>query len=207
MISLTVLPWIAIVVLGYALGNLNGALMISRLMMHDDVRSHGSGNAGLTNFFRTYGGIQSVLVIVIDMGKCMLACYLAALILPEHALTAKALAGAATVLGHSYPAVSGFRGGKGILSGSAVALMIDWRIYVIIMTIFGVTVALSKYVSLGSILATSAFGICMLIFYWGNWPALVLTIGTALFVIARHHKNIGRLLHGTESKLTFRKKK
>ena len=68
MISLTVLPWIAIVVLGYALGNLNGALMISRLMMHDDVRSHGSGNAGLTNFFRTYGGIQSVLVIVIDMG-------------------------------------------------------------------------------------------------------------------------------------------
>ena len=198
--------WILAAVLGYALGNFNGALLISKMMMHDDVRSHGSGNAGLTNFFRTYGGIQSVLVIVIDMGKCMLACYLAALLLPEHALTAKALAGAATVLGHSYPAISGFRGGKGILSGSAVALMIDWRIYVIIMTIFGVTVALTRYVSLGSILATSAFGICMLIFYWGSWPALALTVGTAIFVIARHHKNIGRLLHGTESKLTFHKK-
>lgn len=198
--------WILAAVIGYALGNFNGALLISKMMMHDDVRSHGSGNAGLTNFFRTYGGIQSVLVIVIDMGKCMLACYLAALLLPEHALTAKALAGAATVLGHSYPAVSGFRGGKGILSGSAVALMIDWRIYVIIMTIFGVTVALTRYVSLGSILATSAFGICMLVFYWGNWPALALTVGTAIFVIARHHKNIGRLLHGTESKLTFHKK-
>ncbi len=198
--------WILAAVIGYALGNFNGALLISKMMMHDDVRSHGSGNAGLTNFFRTYGGIQSVLVIVIDMGKCMLACYLAALLLPEHALTAKALAGAATVLGHSYPAVSGFRGGKGILSGSAVALMIDWRIYVIIMTIFGVTVALTRYVSLGSILATSAFGICMLVFYWGSWPALALTVGTAIFVIARHHKNIGRLLHGTESKLTFHKK-
>ena len=197
--------WILAAVIGYALGNFNGALLISKMMMHDDVRSHGSGNAGLTNFFRTYGGIQSVLVIVIDMGKCMLACYLAALLLPEHALTAKALAGAATVLGHSYPAVSGFRGGKGILSGSAVALMIDWRIYVIIMTIFGVTVALTRYVSLGSILATSAFGICMLVFYWGSWPALALTVGTAIFVIARHHKNIGRLLHGTESKLTFHK--
>ena len=198
--------WILAAVIGYALGNFNGALLISKMMMHDDVRSHGSGNAGLTNFFRTYGGIQSVLVIVIDMGKCMLACYLAALLLPEHALTAKALAGAATVLGHSYPAISGFRGGKGILSGSAVALMIDWRIYVIIMTIFGVTVALTRYVSLGSILATSAFGICMLVFYWGSWPALALTVGTAIFVIARHHKNIGRLLHGTESKLTFHKK-
>ena len=197
--------WILAAVIGYALGNFNGALLISKMMMHDDVRSHGSGNAGLTNFFRTYGGIQSVLVIVIDMGKCMLACYLAALLLPEHALTAKALAGAATVLGHSYPAVSGFRGGKGILSGSAVALMIDWRIYVIIMTIFGVTVALTRYVSLGSILATSAFAICMLVFYWGSWPALALTVGTAIFVIARHHKNIGRLLHGTESKLTFHK--
>lgn len=198
--------WILVAVIGYALGNLNGALLISKMMMHDDVRSHGSGNAGLTNFFRTYGGIQSVLVIVIDMGKCMLACYLAVLLLPEYALTAKALAGAATVLGHSYPAVSGFRGGKGILSGSAVALMIDWRIYVIIMIIFGITVALTKYVSLGSILATSAFGVCMLIGYWGHWPALVLTVGTAIFVIARHHKNIGRLLHGTESKLTFHKK-
>lgn len=197
--------WILTAVIGYALGNFNGALLISKTMMHDDVRSHGSGNAGLTNFFRTYGGIQSVLVIVIDMGKCILACCLGALLLPEHALTAKALAGAATVLGHSYPAVSGFRGGKGILSGSAVALMIDWRIYVIIMTIFGVTVALTRYVSLGSILATSAFAICMLVFYWGSWPALALTVGTAIFVIARHHKNIGRLLHGTESKLTFHK--
>ena len=197
--------WILTAVIGYALGNFNGALLISKTMMHDDVRSHGSGNAGLTNFFRTYGGIQSVLVIAIDMGKCILACCLGALLLPEHALTAKALAGAATVLGHSYPAVSGFRGGKGILSGSAVALMIDWRIYVIIMTIFGVTVALTRYVSLGSILATSAFAICMLVFYWGSWPALALTVGTAIFVIARHHKNIGRLLHGTESKLTFHK--
>ena len=197
--------WILTAVIGYALGNFNGALLISKTMMHDDVRSHGSGNAGLTNFVRTYGGIQSVLVIVIDMGKCILACCLGALLLPEHALTAKALAGAATVLGHSYPAVSGFRGGKGILSGSAVALMIDWRIYVIIMTIFGVTVALTRYVSLGSILATSAFAICMLVFYWGSWPALALTVGTAIFVIARHHKNIGRLLHGTESKLTFHK--
>ena len=110
-----VIYWILIVVIGYALGNLNGALMISKLLMHDDVRSHGSGNAGLTNFFRTYGGFQSLLVIAIDILKCVAACVIAGLILPDQMLHAKMVAGVATIFGHSYPAAAGFRGGKGIL--------------------------------------------------------------------------------------------
>ena len=69
--------WILVIVLGYALGNLNGALLVSKLFIHDDVRTHGSGNAGLTNFFRTYGGFLSLLVIVIDVGKTVLACLIA----------------------------------------------------------------------------------------------------------------------------------
>ena len=73
-----VLFWILSLVIGYFLGTLNGALLISRAMMHDDVRTHGSGNAGLTNFFRTYGGFQSLLVVAIDMLKCILACQIAA---------------------------------------------------------------------------------------------------------------------------------
>ena len=81
--------WFLIVIIGYCLGNINGAIIISKCMMKDDVRSHGSGNAGLTNFFRTYGGFQSLLVIAIDVGKCVLACLIAVWLLPEQALRAQ----------------------------------------------------------------------------------------------------------------------
>ena len=202
-----VLFWILSLLIGYFLGTFNGALLISRGLMHDDVRTHGSGNAGLTNFFRTYGGVQTLLVVVIDMLKCILACQIAAWLLPDQALYAKLAAGFACVLGHSYPVTENFRGGKGILCGSAVGLMISPKIYAIIMTVFIVVVLVTRLVSLGSILATTSFVICVFVFHWGDWPACLLALAIGSFVIARHHANIRRLLHGTESKLTFHKKK
>ena len=200
--------WILIVVIGYWLGNLNGAIVISKLMMHDDVRSHGSGNAGLTNFFRTYGGFQSLLVILLDAGKCVAACLIARDIinLPEYRLLATMVAGVAVILGHSYPAAAGFRGGKGIMCGAALAACADWRVFVLILAVFVITVLLTKYVSLGSVLAALAFGIGFYVLHWGNWPVCVLADATAAFVIFRHRSNIARLVKGTESKLTFRKK-
>jgi len=202
-----VIYWILIVVIGYALGNLNGALMISKLLMHDDVRSHGSGNAGLTNFFRTYGGFQSLLVIAIDILKCVAACVIAGLILPDQMLHAKMVAGVATIFGHSYPAAAGFRGGKGILCGLALAISTDWRVALIIFTLFVVLVAATRYVSLGSILAAVTFAVCFCVFYWGDWLVCVLAVAAAAFVVFRHRGNLVRLLKGTESKLSFRKKK
>ena len=124
--------WILIVVLSYWLGNLNGAIIISKLLMKDDVRSHGSGNAGLTNFFRTYGGFQSLLVILLDAGKCVAACLIARALLPDFSLIAAMVAGAAVILGHSYPAAAGFRGGKGIMCGAALAACADWCVFVLI---------------------------------------------------------------------------
>ncbi len=201
--------WILVIVLGYALGNLNGALLVSKLFIHDDVRTHGSGNAGLTNFFRTYGGFLSLLVIVIDVGKTVLACLIAQWLLGGYGwgLEAKMAAGVAAILGHSYPAASQFKGGKGILSGAAMAASIDWRVFVIIFAIFVVTVALTRYVSLGSVLSGLAFGVCFCCFHWGNWVVCALAVFAALFVTVRHRANIGRLLHHTESKLSFHKKK
>ena len=198
--------WALIVVIGYILGNLNGAIVISKWMMHDDVRSHGSGNAGLTNFFRTYGGFQSLLVILLDAGKCVAACLIARALLPEYALIATMAAGLAVILGHSYPAAAGFRGGKGIMCGAALAACADWRVFVLILTIFVLTVLLTRYVSLGSVLAAVAFGIGFFVLHWGNWPVCILADVTAAFVIFRHRSNIARLVKGTESKLTFRKK-
>jgi len=201
------MKWILIILISYALGNLNGALMISKMMMHDDVRKHGSGNAGLTNFFRTYGGFQSLLVIAIDILKCVAACIIAAAILPDQALHAKMVAGVATIIGHSYPAAAGFRGGKGILCGLAMALSVDLRIAGIIFTLFVVIVAWTRYVSLGSILAALTFAACFLLLYWGDWFVCILAIAAAAFVVYRHRGNLMRLLKGTESKLSFHKKK
>jgi len=198
--------WLVAMVIAYFLGNINGALLISRTLMKDDVRKHGSGNAGLTNFFRTYGGIQSLLVIVIDVVKCVLACLIAGWLLPQWGLTARMAGGALCILGHSYPVLEGFRGGKGIMSGLAMALATDWRIAVIILAVFILFVALTKFVSLGSVLATATFGTCYVVFHWGNWPVCIIGAVTGAFVIFRHHQNIGRLFKGTESKLSFHKK-
>lgn len=200
--------WLLVLILGYALGNLNGALLISKLMMHDDVRTHGSGNAGLTNFFRTYGGLQTLLVIGIDVAKTVLACLLAQWLLGPYGVgvQAKMLAGLAVMLGHSYPAAAQFRGGKGILCGAALAAVMDWRIFLLILAVFVVTVALTRYVSLGSILAAAAFGVSFPVVFWRDWTVCIAAVLAACFVILRHHANIGRLLHHTESKLSFHKK-
>lgn len=199
--------WILIVFCGYCLGNLNGAILISKWLMKDDVRNHGSGNAGLTNFFRTYGGLQSLLVIVVDVLKCVLACLIAGWILPEDGITAKMAAGVACILGHSYPAAAGFRGGKGILSGLALAASTDWRVALMIFVLFVAVVALTRYVSLGSVLSATVFGIGFSVFYWGNWPVIAMAVFAAAFVIWRHRTNIVRLCKGTENKLSFHKKK
>ena len=101
--------WLALTLsalLGYLFGNLNGAILISRLVKHEDVRTHGSGNAGLTNFLRSYGGAVTLIVVLIDFGKTVAACLLATLFLPRDPLLAKIVAGAGVQLGHVFPVFS-----------------------------------------------------------------------------------------------------
>ena len=198
--------WIAVVVISYLLGNINGAILTSKYLMHDDVRKHGSGNAGLTNYFRTYGGFLSLLVILVDVLKCVVACAIAQWLLPESAMHAKMTAGLVCIVGHSYPVFAGFKGGKGILCGAATGLMLDLRIFAIIMTVFILAVAFTRFVSLGSVLAAMTFAVCVLAFYWGDWVLCVLAVIAAGFVVFRHRGNVVRLIKGTESKLTFHKK-
>lgn len=203
---LPILLWIAVVIESYLLGNLNGAILLSKYLMHDDVRRHGSGNAGLTNYFRTYGGIQSLLVVAMDFLKCVLACVIAKWLWPYQPLHATMAAGFACILGHSYPMFADFHGGKGILCGAALGLMVDVRIFAIIMTVFLVLVALTRLVSLGSVMAAVSFAVCILVFFWGDWTSCILAVITVGFVIWRHRANLVRLCKGTESRLTFHKK-
>jgi glycerol-3-phosphate acyltransferase PlsY len=196
--------WFSIVIgmlASYLLGNLNGAVCMSALM-HDDVRSHGSGNAGLTNFIRNYGIGQAIYVILIDAGKAVLACLATGLLLKPYGfyLEGAALGGLAVMLGHNFPALLGFKGGKGILSGLFIALVVDWRIAVIILAVFLTAYLLTQYVSLGSVLAAVAFGVSFVVFYHNNLTVMLCGAIMGAMAVFMHRGNIVRLAKGQERK-------
>ena len=185
----------------YFLGNHNGAICVS-MMLGDDVRTHGSGNAGLTNFIRSYGPGRAMLVVFIDVGKAVLACLLAGLLLQPYgyALQGRVLGGVFVMLGHDFPALQGFRGGKGILSGWFIAWCVDWRIGALIGVVFFAAYLLTRYVSLGSVLAALTFGVGFVIFYSDDlWVCLGGLLMSAL-TLFMHRGNILRLLKGEERK-------
>ncbi len=183
----------------YFLGNHNGAICVS-LMLGDDVRSHGSGNAGLTNFIRNFGASRAALVIAIDVGKAILGCTLGGLMFPEYAIVGRVLGGVAVMVGHDFPALQGFRGGKGILSGWFIAFCIDWRVGVLIAVVFFGAHFLTRYVSLGSVLAAAAFGVGFLVLYPHDLLVVVGTTFMSLLTIFQHRSNIARLVKGEERK-------
>ena len=195
------------VVAGYLLGNLNGAVCISRLM-GDDVRSHGSGNAGLTNFIRSYGAGRSLMVIVIDAGKAVTACLLGGLLLKNTMgyQAGAALGGAAVMLGHVFPAFLGFHGGKGILSGLFVAIMVDWRVALLILAVFAAAYLTTQYVSLGSVLAAITFGIGFALFHHQDPMTMFCGIFMSVLATFMHRQNIARLVKGQERKTNLFKK-
>lgn len=185
----------------YFLGNHNGAICVSA-MLGDDVRSHGSGNAGLTNFIRNYGAGRSALVIAIDVGKAILSCLLGRVVFAPYGmeLEGMVLGGLCVMLGHDFPALQGFRGGKGILSGWFIAWIIDWRIGVILTLVFFAAYLLTQYVSLGSVLAAVAFGVGFVVFHHDNLPVMAGGLAMAALALFMHRGNILRLLRGEERK-------
>ena len=188
--------------IAYFLGNLNGAVLVSA-MMNDDVRSHGSGNAGLTNFVRNFGAGRALYVIAIDVGKAVLACEAGRLMLTpfDMATEGTALGAMGVILGHTFPVLLGFKGGKGILSGVTVALMLDWRLGLLVFGIFLIAYLLTKYVSLGSVLSAGSFGP---IYAFVRPDVGIFPIAVGLFLSAlivwKHRGNIARLFKGEERK-------
>lgn len=191
----------------YFLGNHNGAICVSA-MLGDDVREHGSGNAGLTNFIRNYGAGRSLLVIAIDVCKAVLACVLAGLMFSPfgYDLEGRVLGGVCVMLGHDFPALQGFRGGKGILSGWFIAFSIDWRVGVLIGIVFFSIYFLTQYVSLGSVFAAVTFGVGFIIFHHDDLLVMLGGIFMGCLTLFMHRGNIVRLLHGEERKTNLFKK-
>ena len=185
----------------YFLGNHNGAICVSN-MLGDDVRSHGSGNAGLTNFIRNYGASRSLMVIAIDVLKAVFACAIAGMVFEPlgFELEGKILGGVAVMLGHDFPALQGFRGGKGILSGWFIAWCCDWRVGLLIAVVFFSVYLLTQYVSLASVLAAAAFAVGFVIFHGDNLLVVAGAVFMGALTIFQHRGNIQRLLKGQERK-------
>ena len=207
-----VLPALLAAVIAYFCGCFNGAVIVSKYILRDDVRSHGSGNAGLTNFFRTFGGPLTLMVILTDVWKAILAVWIGTLLfgsmIAEDAqilALAKYWAGLFCLLGHMFPCMFHFKGGKGILSGGAIAIMIDWRVALVVWGGFLILAVLTRYVSLGSCWAGASFPFVT----WFVFREPVLTVlGTVigLLILYMHRSNIHRLLTGTENKFSLHKK-
>lgn len=195
-------------VLSYLLGNVNGAILLSRLVEKDDVRRHGSGNAGFTNFFRNYGRSTSLLVILIDGVKTVAACLLGLWLLGRYGLRTEGmlLGGLFASLGHDFPAFLGFRGGKGIVCGFATALATDWRVGLILFGVFAIVYLLTRYVSLASLLCSVGFFVSFALLYPGNAAVAVLAFVQAALAICLHRENIARLIKGQERKTEFFKR-
>ena len=187
----------------YLLGNLNGSVCVSALVAGDDVRKHGSGNAGLTNFFRSYGGWSTLLVILVDMLKTVVAAFGAGWILNSFGYYREGLVlGVVMVsIGHDFPALLGFRGGKGILCGFTAALILDWRIALVMLAVFVIAFAITRYVSLGSVLGAATFAIGFGVVHFGDWVPVAGGVFISLLAIWMHRGNIRRLIAGTESKV------
>ena len=210
-----VLFFLLIALGAYFLGGLNGAIITSRLVYREDIRRHGSGNAGLTNFWRTFGGQAVLLLILIDMIKTALPVVVGGLLfeslfdfgtVADRLIIGRTWGGLFAVLGHAYPCLYKFKGGKGILSGGTVAIFIDLRVAAVVWGIFFIVLLVTRYVSLGSMLAGAALPVAFLIFQSNIWATLIVAV-TGIFVVARHRDNLLRLLRGVEPKIGASRKR
>lgn len=195
-----------IVLVSYLLGCINGSVMTSHFIIKDDVRKHGSGNAGLTNFYRTYGAKYALMVIALDMGKTVVACLIGGFMF-SHLFgdwtLGVLLGGLGCELGHVFPVFFGFKGGKGILSGSMLAILLGWKVALVAWGVFMLLWALTRYVSLGSLAAAVSLPITVYFFLGHNWVYTGLAFFMAALVVYCHRENIVRLLHGTENKFKW----
>jgi len=217
------LLWVAAA--AYFCGCFNGAVIVSKYILRDDIRKHGSGNAGLTNFYRTFGGKLTLVVILCDVLKAVIAIWIGVWfgvrfdprVMPDIPLTAeqaahflnlfKYWAALWCLLGHVFPCMFGFKGGKGILSGGTIAIMIDWRLALLVWGGFLILAVLTRYVSLGSVFAAAAFPLGTWLFVSREPVIMVLSLLLGGLVLYMHRSNIRRLLTGTENKFTLHRKK
>ena len=216
--------WLSLLVsavAAYLLGSFNPAILVGRYFAKQDIRDMGSGNAGATNVLRTLGPLPAIITTVGDLAKSAIAVALSRLFMgigyqsEEVWIIGMYVAGLFCILGHLFPVYYHFRGGKGVMATLGMLLVVDWRVALIALAGFIVVVAITRYVSLGSMIAgvvmtAATFVITHLVDDRSLSMSLVCTLFPALItviVVIKHRGNIRRLIDGTESKLSFGSKK
>lgn len=206
--AVQILTALATALIAYFLGCVNGSILISKYLFRDDIRTHGSGNAGLTNFYRTFGTTGVVGVLLCDILKAVFAALIGSALFGYGwgmPMIGKFVAAVFVLLGHMYPVTFHFHGGKGVLSGVSALMVIDWRIALLALGVFFIVAILTRYVSLGSICGPAA----MVVFMWFFYHNVVYVLWAAapvLLIIFAHRSNIKRLVRGEETKFHFRRK-
>lgn len=190
----------------YFLGGINGAIITSRFFFRDDIRKHGSGNAGLTNFHRTYGIGGIAMVLAIDVLKSVVAVLIggALMNIVGEKTVGQIFAGFCLMMGHIFPAFYDLKGGKGVLCAGTLILMVDPIVGLCCWAVFILVVICTRYVSLASMLACLSAPIFMVVFKFSGLE-VVLILLCALVVVVKHAENILRLIGGTENRLNFSK--
>jgi len=198
-------------VIAYLFGSFPTAIIAGKILKKIDIRDHGSGNAGATNVVRILGWQAGVVVLLIDMLKGFVPVYWLTLVVVgpgEHAIYYQILAAIAAIIGHIWTIFAGFKGGKGVGTAAGVFLGIAPLALSIALLLFVIVVAITRFVSLGSLLAALTFAIMLVIqkfVLYQNIPDVLLVIGTIVVILIwyAHRENIKRLLSGTESKISF----
>lgn len=206
--------------LGYFLGSLNFSIIVVRMMTGRDIRDMGSKNAGLTNTLRCAGKSCALFTLLGDLLKGIVAvalargfCHLlhAGMMPGNDTHYIGYIAGFFAILGHVFPIYYSFKGGKGVLVGAASFLAVDYKVFLALLAIFVVILALSKYVSLASIISTAYCPLATLLMSWlidgysfgRSFLYMILSLPMAAMVIWMHRSNIERLMDGNENKFSF----
>jgi glycerol-3-phosphate acyltransferase PlsY len=194
---------------GYLLGSINTAVIVGKIY-GKDIGNLGSKSAGLTNALRVLGKTAAAFVLAGDILKGIVACliglYLGVYVSSGEAKDCISLlaAGAGAVIGHNWPLYFGFKGGKGMLTAAAVMFMVNWIMTLTSLAVFVTVIALTRYVSLGTICAAIFFVAISFVPEFGTTFYFQIFAGLmALMIIFKHRANIQRLLSGTENRLTF----
>lgn len=181
--------------IGYILGSVSWAVILTKKIAHEDVRKHGSGNAGATNVARVFGMGAGVMTFAADAAKTAASMLAGRLIGGEPGAL---IAAAACLAGHCYPVFFSFRGGKGVSVGAAIGLMLDWRLFVLLVVVFFTVFLLSKKVSACSLSCAASFPVIQYFLGVRGWE-LILGLFVMVTVVYMHRDNLKRLIEGTET--------
>lgn len=210
-----ILACIITVVAAYLLGSINTSIILSKAKKND-IRTHGSGNAGATNALRVMGKAAAAIVVIGDAVKAFVAVGVAALIgkwlgiLYPQTLILKYLSVAFVVIGHDFPLFFGFRGGKGIVTSVAIIFALDWRLGIMVLGTGVLCIVLTRFVSLGSLVGCAIFPLFCIAKYMDaplSYETLIIVPAVFLGALGvwRHKSNIKKLMSGTEHKIGEKK--